>query len=85
MARGRKPGQGKFTGGRPKGSPNKKGRKPNALGFRCDDDLYQALSLAAMKEAEGVDPSVNLYVRKFLRRTHEKYILQVREGEDQDG
>ena len=85
MARGRKPGQGKFTGGRPKGSPNKKGKKPNDVVFRCDDELYQALSLAAMEEAEGVDPSVNLYVREFVRRTHQQYILHVRKMKNLDG
>lgn len=79
MARGRKPGQGTFAGGRPEGSPNKKGSKKREVYFRCGDELYEALSLAAMDEAEGIDPSVNLYVRDFLMRTHEKYIRQVQD------
>jgi hypothetical protein len=77
MARGRKPGQGKFAGGRPKGSPNKKGSKGNEVYFRCGDKLFEALSLAAVAECEQ---SVNIYVRKFLARTHEEYIRQVQEA-----
>ena len=55
--RGRKPGQGKFTGGRPEGSPNKKGSMEHEVYFRCGDELFEALSLAAVAACEE---SVNL-------------------------
>jgi predicted HicB family RNase H-like nuclease len=67
MSRGRKPGEGTFAGGRPKGSPNKKGSKKQEVYFRCGDELFEALSLAAVAECEQ---SINIYVRKFLKRTH---------------
>lgn len=75
--RGRKPGQGKFAGGRPEGSPNKKGSMEHEVNFRCGDELFEALSLAAVAACEE---SVNLYVRKFLESTHQEHILQVREA-----
>ena len=65
--RGRKPGQGKFAGGRPEGSPNKKGSMGHEVYFRCGDELFEALSLAAIAVCEE---SVNLYVRKFLESAH---------------
>ena len=73
--RGRKPGQGNFTGGRPEGSPNKKGSMEHKVYFRCGDELFEALSLAAVAVCEE---SVNLYVRKFLESAHIEHINQVR-------
>ena len=35
--------------------------------FRCGDELFEALSLAAVAACEE---SVNLYVRKFLESAH---------------
>ena len=75
--RGRKPGQGKFTGGRPEGSPNKKGSMEHEVYFRCGNKLFEALSLAAVADCEE---SVNLYVRKFLESVHQEHINQVREA-----
>ena len=69
--RGRKPGQGNFTGGRPEGSPNKKGSMEHEVYFRCGDELFEALSLAAVAVCEE---SVNLYVRKFLESAHIEHI-----------
>ena len=73
--RGRKPGQGNFTGGRPEGSPNKKGSMEHEVYLRCGDELFEALSLAAVAVCEE---SVNLYVRKFLESAHIEHINQVR-------
>ena len=73
--RGRKPGQGNFTGGRPEGSPNKKGSMDHEVYFRCGDELFEALSLAAVA---AYKKSVNLYVRKFLESAHQAQINQVR-------
>ena len=73
--RGRKAGQGKFAGGRPKGSPNKNGSMEHEVYFRCGENLFEALSLAAITACEE---SVNLYVRKFLESAHVERINQVR-------
>ena len=43
--------------------------------FRCGDELFEALSLAAVAVCEE---SVNLYVRKFLESAHIEHINQVR-------
>lgn len=68
MTRGRKPGKGKFGGGRPKGSPNKKGKLPAVISFRCDAELYHALRVAAA----AATLSVNVYAREALRAAHER-------------
>ena len=43
--------------------------------FRCGDELFEALSLAAVAVCEE---SVNLYVRKFLESAHQEQLNQVR-------
>lgn len=75
--RGRTPGQGTFSGGRKRGVPNKKGRKEQEVVFRCSQELFEALSLAAVAVCEE---SVNLYARKFLESTHQEQLNQVREA-----
>jgi hypothetical protein len=78
VARGRKPGQGTFAGGRKKGVPNKKGSKQYEVYFRCGEELFEALSLAAIEQCQ--EDSVNLYARRFLKESHKTYIQQVRDA-----
>ena len=61
--RGRKPGQGKFTGGRPKTSPNKKGKFETSLPpVRCSEALKAYYEDNA--RAAGMDLST--YLREVL-------------------
>ena len=64
--RGRKPGQGKFSGGRPKDAPNKKGHFETSLPpVRCSEvtkAFYENKTRAA-----GMDLST--YLREVLART----------------
>ena len=63
--RGRKPGQGKFSGGRPKDAPNKKGHFETSLPpVRCSEvtkAFYENKARAA-----GIDLST--YLREVLSR-----------------
>ena len=65
MARGRKPGQGKFSGGRPKDAPNKKGKFETSLPpVRCSEALKTYYEDKA--QAAGMDLST--YLREVLSR-----------------
>ena len=64
--RGRKPGQGKFSGGRPKDAPNKKGKFETSLPpVRCSEALKAYYEDKA--RAAGIDLST--YLREVLART----------------
>lgn len=61
--RGRKPGQGKFTGGRPKTSPNKKGHFETSLPpVRCSEDLKTYFS----RKAQAAGRELSTYLRQVL-------------------
>lgn len=61
--RGRKPGQGKFTGGRPKDAPNKKGHFETSLPpVRCSEDLKAYFSRKAQEAGQGL----STYLRQVL-------------------
>ena len=63
MARGRKPGQGNFLGGRPKGSPNKKGSFEACLPpMRCSQELFNWVS----QQANATDKTLSTWLRGFL-------------------
>ena len=63
MSRGRKPGQGKFTGGRPKTSPNKKGHFAISLPpVRCDEELKAWYH----KKAQAAGQELSTYLRQVL-------------------
>ena len=65
MSRGRKPGQGQFSGGRPKDAPNKKGKFETSLPpVRCSEALKAYYEDKA--RAAGIDLST--YLREVLSR-----------------
>ena len=63
MNRGRKPGQGKFIGGRPKTSPNKKGHFETSLPpVRCSENLKAYF----LKKAQAEGQELSTYLRQVL-------------------
>jgi hypothetical protein len=63
MTRGRKSGQGNFVGGRPKGSPNKKGSFGACLPpVRCSQELFNWAS----QQANASNKSLSTWLRDFL-------------------
>mgnify|MGYP003599626276 CR=1 FL=1 len=61
--RGRKPGQGKFIGGRPKTSPNKKGSFETSLPpVRCSE----ALKSYYQQKAQAAGQELSTYLRQVL-------------------
>lgn len=63
MARGRKPGKGIFAGGRPEGSPNKKGSLDASLPpIRCSTELEQW----CQQQAQQAGKAVSTWIREVL-------------------
>ena len=61
--RGRKPGQGKFSGGRPAGSPNKKGNFETSLPpVRCSE----ALKAYYLQKSQEGGQGLSTYLRTVL-------------------
>ena len=61
--RGRKPGQGKFSGGRPKYAPNKKGHFETSLPpVRCSEELKAYYQHKAQKAGQDL----STYLRTVL-------------------
>lgn len=61
--RGRKPGQGKFSGGRPKTSPNKKGSFETSLPpVRCSETLKSYYQM----KAQTAGQELSTYLRQVL-------------------
>jgi len=69
MVRGRKPGKGTFAGGRPEGSPNKKGSFDAALPpVRCSKELEQW----CQREAKKTGKAVSTWLREVLESIYNK-------------
>ena len=63
MSRGRKPGQGQFTGGRSKTSPNKKGHFETSLPpVRCSGELKAWY----VQKAQAAGQELSTYLRQVI-------------------